>query len=619
MSLVDDLLNPIDGPNPSGADLRYEEIYSKIKEARREEDVPPAGMTESDRKVADNPLVIKLTTEVLTKKTKDLWLAAWLTEAWVKQNGFSGLKDGMTLCHGMVEKFWDTLYPEIEDGDMELRAAPLEFLATRLEIPLKSVRLVQKEPYGFTDVQESRKLGHEGDAKSDEAKQARAAAIAEGKLALEALDKFFEETPKVFYAKGEKDLDGCLEIVASLKESCNAKFGDTGPSLGPLESLLGEIRVYMHGFLQKKREKEPDPVEEGQPGATAEGAAQAVSGEMRERAGATPAGIVIPFADKEPAERRGAITAVAGAAAALRKLDPSSPAPYLMMRGLRWGELRAALSKQDMTLLEGPPTELRQHIKRLGIEGKWSDLLEAAEDCMSLRCGRGWLDLQKFTVDACAGLGSDYSGIAIAIRSELKTLVRDVPQALAVSLLDDTPAANSETQAWLRELAAEAPSLTPESAPAPDGTPAEDSAPAAETAVKENNSAPGWHRKFVDSFELANEALKAGQIEKAINTMMNEVARQLTGRGQFFRKLQLAEICVAAGKTEIAQPIIDDLAASIETNHLETWENPKTIAKAMVMIMKNSQRVQADEAEKQRLFQKVVRLDPVQAVTYLGS
>ena len=54
-----DLLNPIDGPNPSGADLRYDEIYDKIKEARREEAVPPAGMTERDRKVADNPLVIK--------------------------------------------------------------------------------------------------------------------------------------------------------------------------------------------------------------------------------------------------------------------------------------------------------------------------------------------------------------------------------------------------------------------------------------------------------------------------------------------------------------------------------------------------------------------------------
>ena len=615
MPVVDDLLNPIDGPNPSGTDLRYDEIYSKIKEARREEAVPPAGMTESDRKVADNPLVIKLSTEALTKKTKDLWLAAWLTEAWVKQNGFSGLRDGLTLCHGLVEKFWDTLYPAIEDGDAELRAAPLEFLATRLEIPLKSVRLVQKEPYGYTDVQESRKLGYEDDAKSDEAKQTRAAAIEQGKVALEALDKCFEETPKAFYVKSEKELDGCLEILAPLKESCNAKFGDMAPSLNKLESLLGEIRPVVHGFLQKKREKEPDPVEEGAPAATTE----AISGETPVWTGAAPAGIMIPFGDKEPAERRGAITAVASAAAALRKLDPFSPAPYLMLRGLRWGELRAALNKQDMTLLEGPPTELRQHIKRLAIEGKWSELLEAAENAMSLPCSRGWLDLQKFTVDACAGLGSDYSGIAIAIRSELKTLVRDVPQALGVSLLDDTPAANSETRAWLQELAAETPSPAPEGAPAPDGTSAGEGAPAAEAPVIENHSTPGWHRKFVDSYDLAKEALKAGQAEKAIDTMVHEVERQLTGRGQFFRKLQLAEICIAAGKTEVAQPIIEDLAASIETNHLETWENPKTIAKALVMIMKNSQRVQGDDAEKQRLFQKVVRLDPVQAIAYLGT
>ena len=48
-------------------------------------------------------------------------------------------------------------------------------------------------------------------------------------------------------------------------------------------------------------------------------------------------------------------------------------------------------------------------------------------------------------------------------------------------------------------------------------------------------------------------------------------------------------------------------------------ENPKTIAKALVLIYKNSEKVQADESEKQRLFQKVVRLDPVQAITNLGS
>jgi hypothetical protein len=259
-----------------------------------------------------------------------------------------------------------------------------------------------------------------------------------------------------------------------------------------------------------------------------------------------------------------------------------------------------------MTLLEGPPTILRQHIKRLAIEGKWEELLEAAENAMSLPCSRGWLDLQRFVVDACVGLGREYAGIAIAIRSGLKALLRDVPQLLETNLLDDTPAANSETQTWLKELATEPATLSPDATPL-------------EAPVLENHSAPGWHRKFVDSYDLAREALRAGQAEKAIELIQREVERQLSGRGQFLRKMQLVEICIAAGKSQIAQPIIEDLASVIENNHLEVWEDREVVAKALVMIVKNSQRVQADEAEKDRLFQKVVRLDPVQAISCLEA
>ena len=473
------------------------------------------------------------------------------------------------------------------------------------------------------DYTESRKIATEELADTDEKMTARRNALAAGKIPPEVFDKSFAETPKAFYAGAETTLDESTKILEGFDSLCRDKFGDAAPAFTDLKKTLQEVRHTVHLLLQKKREADPDPVEaqpEGEGGEADGASAEAAPSESRARAGAVAAGIVIPFGDKEPAERKEAIKAVARAAAALRKLDPFSPAPYLMMRGLRWGELRAALSRQDMTLLEGPPTELRQHIKRLAIEGKWSELLEAAENCMSLPCSRGWLDLQKFAVDACAGLGSEYSGIAIAIRSELKTLARDVPQVLEVSLLDDTPAANSETRAWLQELVAETPSPAPETEPAADGTTAPEGESAAEVApVVENHAQPGWHRKFADSYDLANEALKAGQPGNAIDTMTHEVARQLTGRGQFFRKLQLVEICIAAGKPEVAQPIIDDLAASIENNHLETWENPKTIAKALVMIMKNSQKVQADDSEKQRLFEKVVRLDPVQAITYLGT
>jgi hypothetical protein len=83
--------------------------------------------------------------------------------------------------------------------------------------------------------------------------------------------------------------------------------------------------------------------------------------------------------------------------------------------------------------------------------------------------------------------------------------------------------------------------------------------------------------------------------------------------------LQLVEICVAAGQAQIAQPILDDLVTIYDNNHVEQWEDRAVVAKALVTIIKTSQRVQGDESEKFRLFQTVVRLDPVQAISCLET
>jgi type VI secretion system protein ImpA len=599
MPLPDNLLNTIPGENPSGEDLRYSPIYDQIKEARREEEGYERGEWV---KKADYVLVVKLASEAIASKSKDLQVAAWLTDALLRTEGFAGLKQGLELLRGLVGTFWETLYPQLEDGNAELRAAPLEWVGSSLILPLQMAPL-NKAGHSWLDYTESRKIGYEEQADAEAKKEARAKALQEGKLAPEDFDKSFNETAKVFYLNGEAVLDACTATLQALDSLCQEKFGDIAPSFRELKKELETVRHSVHLLLQKKRETEPDAVE-AEPGAQEVGKEGAL-GERPAHA-AAPAGILIPLADQEPAGRREAIASVSRAAAALRKLEPYSPAPYLMMRGLRWGELRAAFHNSDMTLLEGPPTALRQHVKRLAIEGKWEELLEAAENAMSLPCSRGWLDLQRFVVDACVGLGSKYAGIAIAIRSELKTLLRDLPQLLETNLLDDTPAANGETQGWLKELVAEPATVPPE-------------ATLQETPVLEDHSAPGWHRKFVDSYDLARQALRAGQAEKAIEFMQHEVDRQLSGRGQFLRKLQLVEVCISAGKSQIAQPIIEDLASVIENNHLESWEDREVVAKALVMILKNSQRVQADEAEKFRLFQKVVRLDPVQAISCLEA
>src|SRR5215467_15835667 len=100
MSLRDDLLKPIAGPNPGGVDLRYDPIYDKIKEARREDDDAPQGEWTTTRKVAEWPLVIKLAKDALTTKSKDLQIAAWLTEALIRREGFAGLNSALDLLTG---------------------------------------------------------------------------------------------------------------------------------------------------------------------------------------------------------------------------------------------------------------------------------------------------------------------------------------------------------------------------------------------------------------------------------------------------------------------------------------------------------------------------------------
>ena len=132
MPLREDILAPIAGENPSGIDLRYDTkllIYDKIREARRQDDDLAQGAWQTERKTANYPLVIKLAQDTLATVSKDLQLAAWLTEALLATERLWGPLPGTRLCAiGLLTAFWETVYPVIEDGDRELRAKPLSWI-----------------------------------------------------------------------------------------------------------------------------------------------------------------------------------------------------------------------------------------------------------------------------------------------------------------------------------------------------------------------------------------------------------------------------------------------------------------------------------------------------------
>jgi type VI secretion system protein ImpA len=247
-------------------------------------------------------------------------------------------------------------------------------------------------------------------------------------------------------------------------------------------------------------------------------------------------------------------------------------------------------------------------VKALALEGNWAELLEVAETAMAESYGRGWLDLQRYVVRACDEYG--YPAIAAAIRSELKALIRDLPDLPKMTLMDDTPTANAETQAWIEEmLAADAPPPAEYVQPEPVYEPPPVRMDEPVYAETPGEPAPP------DTFELAMQAARAGRTSEAIEMLAQDIPRQSSGRGRFQRKLQIAQICMSTGNEELALPLLQELEQQIDTHRLEAWEAPDVVAHPLSMLYRCLSKTGADPSQKQALYARVSRLDPVQALS----
>jgi type VI secretion system protein ImpA len=448
---------------------------------------------------------------------------------------------------------------------------------------------------------ESRSVGTEEAADTDEKQRARLDAIAEGKIPQETFDKDFESTPKKFYVALLATFDATQETMTSLGELCDAKFGDVSPSFSTLNRVLDEVRQTVYILLQAKREKEPDepvPASEPEPEVEAEaaveesGTAGAAAAPARARRSAAPSA--------EPVDRDDAIARVVVVAKFMRQQDPYGPAPYLMLRGLRWGELRAGGTVVDQTMLAAPPSEVRQSLKRLGLEGNWTEVLETAETVMGMECGRGWLDLQRYVGRACYELGSYYDPIRTAVISAVRALLADYPQLPDLTMMDDTPTANAETHAWLKENV-----LTTASAQLEHASSYQ---PADGTGPEPGSPAPP------DTFDLAMQAARSGRAQEGIEMLMREMLQERSGRARFQRKVQLTQLCVSTGHEAVAFPILQELAAEIDRRKLEDWECADVLAQPLALLYRCLVKNDVNGDERQKLYSWICRLDPLQAM-----
>ncbi|HMD75778.1 MAG TPA: type VI secretion system protein TssA [Terracidiphilus sp.] len=444
MPLREDLLAPIAGENPSGADLYYDKVFGQIKEARREEeDQGPVG-TLAQQKKADHRAVIKLAGEALAKKSKDLRLAGWLVESQLKVEGFPVLAPGIELLHALQETFWPTLYPVIEEGnDLELRMLAVEAAGGLITAAARNAPLT-RSGLSLIDYLESRVVGYEKDATTDAKQEARKDAIEQGKLSAEDFDQAFAATPKSFYVDITAALAESLEATKRLDQYQQEAYGDNVPNLSKLREGLEEVHHVAESLLNERRKTEPDPVSvvdepEPEEGGEAEAGAEGEpSGEPGRRRAVT-SGQLSRVAD--------AYALVVESAEFLFEKDPKSPIPYLVCAGLRLGETRMQGPAPAPGFAVGPGAEIRQSLRTLATKGAWQELLRASLPILAGECARTWLDLHRYIWRAGQETGAD--AVSDAVVGTVKSLLAVRPELRYWTLEDDTGAANPETQQWL--------------------------------------------------------------------------------------------------------------------------------------------------------------------------
>jgi type VI secretion system protein ImpA len=343
---VEALLAPIPGDHPAGKDVRYDGTHDAIKEARREDDVLAQGEWVREIKTADWPAVTEIATDVLATKSKDLQVAGWLAEALLRRYGFPGLRDGLQLMRELQERFWDELYPEIEVGDLEPRAAPLVWLNEKLPLAIRQVPIthgMSGEHYSWLHWRESRDLDNLG--RQDH--EAMLAALAEGKITGEQFDKTVDGTSLAQTRTLFEDLSQLFQAYEQLDRVIDEKFGRQAPSLRELKEAIEDCRLLVADIVKKKGGMEPEvalpepkpKAERGLIGRLLRGLEEQPPLERQstsERSGGDEPTRVISLI---PQDRADALCRLAAVAEFFRRTEPHSPVAYLVQRAVRWGEM----------------------------------------------------------------------------------------------------------------------------------------------------------------------------------------------------------------------------------------------------------------------------------------
>jgi type VI secretion system protein ImpA len=354
---LDALLAPFDENGPTGPDLREDltpqSPYFRLRDARAE---ARAEEREADKNSTDIALpqawrvVRQLALETIARRSKDLEMAAWLTEAALRMDGLPGFTAGARLMGGLVERFWDGLYPLPDEEGIETRVAPVTGLNGSggdgtLVQPLRKLILFRRrdgEPLPFWEYEQS--------AAVEAMKEAdRAQRHAAGLPAFKDLQEDARAAPKAALAALRRQADAALAAWATLGERLDAAAGADSPPTGRIRELLAQIRKIADTYAPPDL-GEPVEAVADDPATPAAAAGTAAPG--------------APVASGTAISREDMLRDLARIADYFRRTEPHSPLAYTLEEAVRRGRMSWPELLQE--IMPDPATR-NQMLTTLGI------------------------------------------------------------------------------------------------------------------------------------------------------------------------------------------------------------------------------------------------------------
>lgn len=310
------LLTECMGDNPAGESLEYDAAFQELERASigKAGRYDPVSGQDVGGEEPEWPLVRRLATE-LFERTKDLRVAVILTTASLRLDGWPGLADGLGLISAMLERYWPTLYPNLDEAEGNDPIERLNALANLADAErfLPWVR--------GTEIVQARSVGSFSLRDLDLAQGRMSPREDESPPSLSVLSGAWLEGDDASNEERRAAVASAIEHIKNIRSIFQEQSG-FAPDLDAIQKILVQVRDFYASVTPREQDASPSDVVEAE---------QTAGANLGVAVGTRAVGTVTSRTD--------AVRVLRQISEFIKQSEPSSPAPLFVDRAIRLLEM----------------------------------------------------------------------------------------------------------------------------------------------------------------------------------------------------------------------------------------------------------------------------------------